>query len=111
LLGLAHSPDADSVMNAVPLPGSIAGRVPSADDLSAICEIYPPDETAIDAACDPTPLDFSPNCGGTPDPPQSPADEAGCSMAAIGAMPVGDFRTAALLLALFGAAAARRRRP
>jgi hypothetical protein len=54
LLGLAHSPDADSVMNEVPLPGSIAGRAPSADDLSAICEIYPPDEAAIDAACDPT---------------------------------------------------------
>ena len=61
-LGLAHSQDARATMYAHYKQGSSNMRYLAADDVSAICQVYPPDGTRASssgsvaaAACDPTP--------------------------------------------------------
>lgn len=61
-LGLAHSQDAQATMYAHYKQGSTNMRYLATDDVSAICEVYPPDGTRATsagsvaaAACDPTP--------------------------------------------------------
>jgi hypothetical protein len=79
-LGLAHSADESAVMYAHYHPGS---TMLTADDMSGICSIYPPDDTRTTSSgsvpagpCDPTPRNgFSTQC--TPDGGDVP--EAGAS--------------------------------
>jgi hypothetical protein len=61
--GIGHSQFHDSVMVATPNEGSTAGRHLGADDVDAICAMYPPGSARPDAACTPAPHDFSPECG------------------------------------------------
>jgi hypothetical protein len=131
-LGLAHSTAPGSTMQAIyPEADPLSQRSLTDDDRAGICAVYPPGE--IRDACDATPRHgFSPLCaaaqGEPPTPPPAPADDAeacccaegwdcekgvcsdrgGCALAA-GRAGGGAAWPAALLL--FGAIAARRRRP
>jgi hypothetical protein len=51
-LGLAHSPLPDAVMYPTYTPGTLK-RTLTADDIAAVCAVYPPKRAA--GACDPTP--------------------------------------------------------
>ncbi|HEU4534282.1 MAG TPA: matrixin family metalloprotease, partial [Polyangiaceae bacterium] len=51
LLGLAHSDDPTSVMDAQYAPGTLL-REPQPDDIAALCAAYPPSRQVF---CDPTP--------------------------------------------------------
>jgi hypothetical protein len=51
-LGIAHSPLPDAVMYAMYTPGTLK-RTLTADDVAAVCSIYPPTRSA--GVCDPTP--------------------------------------------------------
>jgi hypothetical protein len=78
-LGIAHSPESDATMQATPVYGTLDGRTLSADDVAAVCEIYPPEEPALNASCSPMPHDFSPYCEHTLPPKSDPDPAAGCS--------------------------------
>lgn len=78
-LGIAHSDDVDAVMYTEPEKRSTRLRELIADDVAAICEAYPPEETALDATCEPMPHDFSPRCGGASPPVPPAARDRGCS--------------------------------
>ncbi len=74
-IGVAHSSVSDAVMFASYSPGSIAQRKLTADDIAAVCAIYPP---SSGAACDTTPRNgFSATCG-------AEEDSSKCSVATIG---------------------------
>lgn len=86
-LGMAHSGDPHATMFAHYLPGSTTLRNLTADDVSGICTIYPPDRTRVvggavadggkvpEESCDPTPRHgFGTQCAS----PQ----KKGCSVAA-----------------------------
>ena len=78
-IGIAHSPDPSAVMYASYPPGSISQRVLTADDIDAVCEIYPPKSGV---ACNSTPRGgFSATCA---DPPKSGA----CAVAPAGSTPL-----------------------
>ncbi len=63
-IGIAHSPDPSSVMFASYSPGSISQRVLTADDVGAVCEIYPP---RSGVGCNSTPRGgFGATCASTP---------------------------------------------
>jgi hypothetical protein len=63
-LGLDHSREENSIMQAELGPGEIRTQL-SADDVAAICAVYPPERAA--PACDPTPRGgFAPACDETP---------------------------------------------
>jgi hypothetical protein len=96
-IGVAHSPDPDATMFATYTPGSISQRKLSADDLAAVCAIYPPDRIG---ACDPTPRGgFSGTC--------DHATTTGCAIASEGAR--GDVAGLGAI-AFIGAIACFRRR-
>jgi hypothetical protein len=90
-LGLAHSTEADATMQAVPLYGSTARRTLGADDVAAVCDLYPPEARALADSCSPMPHDFSPYCDHAL-PPESDRDaSAGCATSnapARGAVPL-----------------------
>jgi hypothetical protein len=62
-LGLAHSPNPWAVMSATYEPGSLSGRELDADDIEAICALYPPDGSS--AVCDYTPEGGEDRCDGS----------------------------------------------
>jgi hypothetical protein len=77
-IGIAHSPDPSAVMYASYPPGSISQRVLTADDVGAVCEIYPPKSGVV---CNSTPRGgFSATCA-------SPPSSSGCSVAPHGSPP------------------------
>jgi hypothetical protein len=78
-LGLAHSPDEDATMQAVPLYGTAARRALTADDVAAICDAYPPAEPVLEASCSPMPHDFSPYCDQALPRGPAPNPATGCS--------------------------------
>jgi MYXO-CTERM domain-containing protein len=102
-LGIAHSPEVASPMFPLPEFG-ITRRELSADDVAAICDIYPPAGAELDASCSPAPHDFTPYCNHTL--PQAPQTEAGCSTSSA---PRGAGGVALLTLAALCAYAFRRR--
>jgi hypothetical protein len=61
-LGIAHSTEADATMQAVPVYGSTERRTLTADDVAAVCDLYPPEARALADSCSPMPHDFSPYC-------------------------------------------------
>lgn len=76
-IGVAHSPDPSAVMFASYSPGSTSQRQLEADDVDAVCGIYPPDSGV---ACLTEPRGgFSPTC----DEPEDP--KGLCAVAAVGA--------------------------
>lgn len=113
-LGLAHSGDPAATMYAQYNPGSTAMRNITSDDVSGICEVYPPDgrraatggEFVAGTACDPTPRrGFDRAC----DEP-----EAGCGKATIAETSSSRLPPLALSVGALGlgaaVVAARRRR-
>jgi hypothetical protein len=61
-LGLGHSQLAEATMFAAYDAGTIELRTPDADDVAAICSLYPPDD-AVDSSCNPLQRHgFSPDC-------------------------------------------------
>jgi len=107
-LGLSHSAEGDATMNRGYMPGSLALRDLSADDIAGICAAYPPG--APISGCDPTPRHgFSGDCAEEQDSEES----GGCGVAAAGARGFagrGGAIAAAALGLLAAAGAARRRR-
>lgn len=105
-LGLSHSPDMEATMNMGYIPGSIALRDLSPDDVAGICAIYPPGEPI--SSCDPTPRHgFSGECAA-----DQAAEDDGCAVAAPGEPGRGGAGAAATAaIALLIAAARRRRAP
>src|SRR5206468_38411 len=90
-LGMAHSGDSHATMYAHYNPGSTTLRNLTADDVSGICTVYPPDGSRAVAknvtpsgrvasdACDPIPRHgFGPDCGAAP-------KKSGCTISAVGA--------------------------
>ena len=88
LLGFGHTLDVASTMVAGYLPGSIELRSPSADDLSGMCAVYPPDRKITRTSCEPR-HGFSELCVSEQPPYVPPDDElvdtkqksAGCTTA------------------------------
>jgi hypothetical protein len=78
-LGIAHSPEPDATMQAVPAYGTTARRKLTADDVAAVCTLYPPEEPALKASCSPMPHDFSPDCDHILPREPDPEREAGCA--------------------------------
>jgi hypothetical protein len=78
-LGIAHSQERDATMQAIPSYGTTARRALTADDVAAVCDIYPPEEPALNARCSPMPHDFSPYCDQVLPPKASPDPADGCS--------------------------------
>jgi hypothetical protein len=105
-LGLSHSETVESVMGAEPEPGSIQHRELSADDIAAICDVYPPSETPVAATCSPMPHDFASQCGQVLRPAAESEEDGGCSVSR-GRDPRG---ASSLLVAVSVLALARRRR-
>jgi MYXO-CTERM domain-containing protein len=106
-LGLAHSPvpckDADCpTMNALYSHGTDYFRSLEADDVAAICAVYPPDRSSTPSNCAPS-HGFAPDCG------SPPTKKKGCSVASPGE-PGGSRQAIAFALALGCVLAARRRR-
>ncbi len=86
LLGFGHSLDVGSTMIAGYSPGSIELRSPSADDLSGMCAVYPPDRRIATTSCEPR-HGFSELCVSEQPPYVAPDEEtavtkksAGCTM-------------------------------
>lgn len=103
-LGLAHSHDPTATMFAKYTPGSTDLRTLAADDMAAICAVYPP--AAPDPSCDPTPRHgFSSECGAD----QPAQTTGGCCTVAPGSER-GDGAGAIGLLCVAAAAIAKRRR-
>lgn len=101
-LGLAHTPVADATMQTDYPPKSTTLRTLEADDISAICEVYPPGR---DGSCEPEPVNgLGDECG-------EPADGSGdgCDCRAASDAPSGGGWLLALGLA-FGAPRVRRGR-
>lgn len=106
-LGIAHSEEKSSVMYAHPTLGSIEHRQLAADDVAAICAVYPPSATSIPATCSPVPRDFAPECGQELMAAPELEPNGGCSVS-----PAGGFRGApafAFALSVFSLARRRRR--
>jgi hypothetical protein len=88
LLGFGHTLDVASTMIAGYTAGSVALRTPSADDLSGMCAIYPPDRQVTKTSCEPR-HGFSELCASEQPPYVPPDDETiepkrksgGCAMA------------------------------
>jgi len=98
-LGMAHSADMQATMFAHYTEGATSMRNLSADDITGICTIYPPDGTRTTAAgplpegpCDPTPRGgYSGNCGG---------GGGGCSLAGSPGHPSSSVAFAALMMVI-----------
>jgi hypothetical protein len=107
-LGLAHSPNSDATMFASYKEGDIELRSLSADDVAAICTVYPP-AGPVDASCDDTPRHgFSSECGSEQ---PAPPDSGGGCCAVAGSAPRGvPGPLACALLALLAPVLGRRRR-
>lgn len=103
-LGLAHSADAKATMSSVYAPGSTAFRSLEADDISAICAVYP--SQSIDAAtCNPIPRHgFSPFCA-------DQQTEGSCAFSPPSRRGGVGWRSALLLAVALGACRTRRRAP
>ena len=101
-IGIAHSPDDDAIMAPTYSPGSIK-RDLTADDIGAVCEIYPPNSGVV---CNPTPRGgFSGTCD---DPP---AKKGLCAASPPPAQTGGAGTTALLgMLGVVGLVLARRLR-
>jgi hypothetical protein len=99
-LGLAHTPVKGATMTAEYIPGSVDLRTLDADDIAAICAVYPP-AGAIPSTCDPSPrYGFASDCGS-----DSPTTKSGCCSVAPGSPADRSGReigAAAFLLALAG---------
>jgi hypothetical protein len=78
-LGIGHSQERDATMQAIPSYGTAARRALTADDVAAVCDVYPPEEPAPKASCSPMPHDFSPHCDHTLPRKSAPDSAAGCS--------------------------------
>jgi hypothetical protein len=99
-LGLAHSLDPSATMFAKYTAGETELRTLSADDISAICEVYPPNREAT--SCNPEPRHgFASTCALAAEP------RSGCQ---IGAGPVGPSKRAGCILGVAVALGAVRRR-
>jgi Matrixin len=86
-LGVAHSPLPDAVMFAMYTPGTLK-RTLTADDIAAVCAIYPPKRAA--GACDPTPMggletSCSTGTGGCSVSPSKAAGGEGSALILLGA--------------------------
>ncbi|MDI3291566.1 matrixin family metalloprotease [Polyangium sp. 15x6] len=102
-LGLAHAEDANATMWPNYTSGSLLPRTLAADDIAAICEVYPPTGEPVDTArCNPLPRHgFSPECA-------AKQTEGDCSVrGAAGSGEAGDAAPALALVAL-GIVCARR---
>lgn len=72
-VGLAHSPDSTAVMYASYEPGSMGQRALMADDIAAVCTVYPPNSGVV---CNPEPRGgFTATC------PEAKADTGTCATA------------------------------
>jgi hypothetical protein len=101
-LGIAHSADPTAVMYPFYSVGAVR-RSLSADDVAAVCAIYPPDRSA--GACDPTPP------GGLDGCDDADAGPHGCVVASTASGNAGDAGHSVLpILAAFGVVACIRGR-
>lgn len=114
LLGLDHTLQAEATMFARYVEGDDSLRTLEADDVAAICAVYPPDRKATTASCEPR-RGFSALCGADQEPGSGPgseepadADSGGCSVAAPLA-PVGSRLPYAAAIAMSLLVARRRR--
>lgn len=105
-LGIAHSDAAASVMYAHPTLGSIQHRTLAADDVAAICDVYPPGATSIPVSCSPVPHDFASECGEELAPASEHVLGGGCSFSHARAL----FGAPSCAIALSALVLARRRR-
>jgi MYXO-CTERM domain-containing protein len=104
MLGLAHSQVPDTTMGRQYQSGETTMRSLTADDVAAICAVYPPVPTGELPSCDPTPRHgFTSACG-----PFPPEDE-GCSVARIAPDQAGSGSFVAALGVAIGAIRRRRR--
>ncbi len=105
LIGIAHTPDPDATMYASYEPGTIDGRTLGADDVRAVCAIYPPGR---EAACAPEPRNgLARSCDAAA---SGDGDEGGCTIGR-GRVRFG-LGASFVVLTLLGAGARRRaRRP
>lgn len=104
-IGIAHSPKSEAVMYASYSPGSMTQRTLTADDIAAVCAIYP---STYGAACNTEPKNgYSPTC-------DDPEESGGICSASPGARPGGGlsygFATIFVGSGLLAARARRRRR-
>jgi len=105
-IGIAHSSDDSAVMAPTYSPGSIAQRKLTADDIAAVCEIYPPKSGVI---CSPEPRGGF----GDEDPNATTTKACAVSSGAASGGESGMLRGAAASLSIMGLgvlAAARRAR-
>jgi Matrixin len=101
LLGIAHSPEDDSVMNSSLAPGQ-QRRELSPDDAAAVCELFPPEEV-FECAAEKVDVDFTRECA-------APETLEGNCQASL--VPNASGRPGALWLGLLGLCAVRAlRRP
>jgi hypothetical protein len=107
-LGLSHSPDQAATMKAVydPRRDGTNFRSLAADDVSGICELYPPGRKPRTDSCE-NRHGFSAQCGDDQPPPE---DSQGCSLNTRAATRGSYFDLLALIGVICGARLARRRR-
>ena len=106
-LGIDHSPDPFSTMFAAYDEGSIEQRSLEADDIAALCAIYPPSRSG---KCDPKPLrGLADACQQSHDP-TAPGEDGGCALAGGGTSGANGATATALLLLVSAHARSRRRR-
>ena len=99
-LGIGHTDEPESTMLPVYLEGDTSLRTLGADDVAAVCALYPP--ARVDETCNPLPRHgFSPHCEG-----EQPEGDCAAGRAPRPGSPAW----AAVLAALLAGAAARGRR-
>ena len=103
-LGLSHSTDSTATMYADYSPGATGLRTLEADDIAAICAVFPPGDP-IPSTCDPTPRrGFESECSPAP----AAEDDGNCSTSSGESRAPGAVAAASLVLA-FGLFTKRRR--
>ncbi len=112
-LGFAHSDDREATMYSQASPGETKKRDLNADDIDALCTVYPPG--TFDDACNYTPLGgYKLTCGlcevSATGAMVCPRAKTGCKCAAAGAASDGSRSTYVLTVSALGLFAVRRRR-